>query len=85
MVVPYVQEMHVSGYLDYWRFTPYTMKRLYEENNLSLRYCAANGADKASIYLFCVGYRDAKWNSRIPERFDLKIDERTVIGGRVID
>lgn len=84
VVVPYIQEIHVKGYLDYWRFTPYTMKKLYEENGLTLRYCSANGADKASIYLFCIGYRDEKWHGRIPERFDLRVDETTVIGGRVI-
>jgi hypothetical protein len=94
VVVPYLQQLHGVGYEDYWRFTPYAMKKMYEENGLKLRYCAANGKDRASIYLFCLGYRNNAWDEKIPERFDLKIDERkdlyadeyrNVIGGRVIE
>lgn len=93
VVVPYFQQVHGLGYLDFWRFTPYTMKKMYEENGLVLRYCSANGADKASVYLFCIGYKSNKWDDKIPQRFDLKLDEakdlygsdyRNVIGGNVI-
>jgi hypothetical protein len=93
IVVPYIQQIHGIGYSDYWRFTPHTMAKMYEENGLKLRYCAANGKDKASIYLFCIGYRDEKWDSSIPSRFDLRIDPskdlygntfQNVIGSRVI-
>lgn len=93
VVVPYLQQLHGAGYEDYWRFTPYAMKRLYEENGLRLRYCSANGGDKASIYLFCIGYRNAAWDARIPERFDVKLNEdkelygndyRNVIGGNAV-
>lgn len=81
LVVPYLQQVHGTGYLDYWRFTPHAMKRLYEENGLSLRYLSANGSDRASVYLFCIGYRSDVWDSKIPFRFDLKIDEELPLYG----
>lgn len=74
VVVPYIQQLHGSGYSDYWRFTPLAMKRMYTNNGLKLRYCSANGWDKASIYLVCIGYRDNKWDALIPERFDIALD-----------
>lgn len=94
IVVPYIQQLHGSMYPDYWRFTPYAMRRLYRDNGLKLRYCSANGRDKASIYLFCIGYKNSKWDSMIPERFDIKNDldkdiyaddYKNVIGGNVVE
>ncbi|MBF0142331.1 MAG: hypothetical protein HQL57_08140 [Magnetococcales bacterium] len=93
VVVPYIQQVHGSGYSDYWRFTPHAMRKLYEANGLALRYCSANGADRASIYLFCLGYRQVSWDAKIPARFDLELDPdeplyghryRNVIGGNVV-
>jgi hypothetical protein len=60
---------------------------------MTLRYFSANGADRASIYLFCLGFRGGGW-PEIPERFDLALDPdkplygpdyRNVIGGNVLD
>jgi hypothetical protein len=76
-VVPYLQQLHGinDNVGDYWRFTPLTMKQLYEENGLKLRYCSANGdTSETSIYLFCIGYRSKYYDEKIPYRFDLKID-----------
>lgn len=93
IVVPYLQQIHGVNYYDYWRFTPYTVKKMFEENGLNLRYCSANGADKASIYLVCIGYKNEKWDNKIPYRFDLKIDKnkklydnnyKNIIGGNII-
>lgn len=93
-VVPYMQQMHASGYGDFWRFTPQTMQRLYAENGLTMRFCAANGADRASIYLFCIGSRSGRWDAVIPERLDMALDPSqplhgpahdNVIGARVIE
>lgn len=94
-VVPYLQQVHGISYKDYWRFTPWTMQKMYAENGLHLQYCSSNGADKASIYLFCIGYRDRnKWDNAIPNRFDLRLSQdkdlyadncQNVIGGNVID
>lgn len=94
IVVPYIQQIHGTGYYDYWRFTPYTIKRLFEMNRFDLLYCSSNGSDYSSIYLFCMGTKDKKkWLGKIPDRFDLKIDENqplyandytNVIGGNVV-
>ena len=75
-VVPFLQQVHgVNASVgDYWRFTPFTMKKMYEENGLKLRYCSSNGdTSKASIYLFCIGYRKKQLDQRIPYRFDVKL------------
>ncbi|MDR2075673.1 MAG: hypothetical protein LBP61_01885 [Desulfovibrio sp.] len=76
VVVPYIQQMHGTPerYADFWRFTPYTMQRMYAENGLTLRYCSANGAERTSIYLFCLGYRNSAWDAHIPERLDIALD-----------
>lgn len=92
-VVPYIQQLHgISDEVgDYWRFTPLTMKELYEENGLKLRYCSANGhTATSSIYLFCIGNKDNCYADHIPYRFDLKIEESAqlspanVIGANII-
>lgn len=94
VVVPYIQQMHGSTYGDFWRFTPQALRRLFEENGYGMRYCSANGADRASIYLFAMGFIDDRWDDRIPERYDVALDEtrplygpgcRNVIGARVVD
>jgi hypothetical protein len=94
IVVPYMQQIHGTGYYDYWRFTPYTIKRLFELNRFELLYCSSNGSDCSSIYLFCIGTKNKKkWLGKIPERFDIKMNEKqplyandytNVIGGNVV-
>lgn len=93
-VVPYMQQLHGinDNVGDYWRFTPLTMKRLYEENGLKLRYCSANGhTSTASVYLFCIGYRNHLYDDKIAFRFDKKINKdlplsvENVIGANIIE
>lgn len=68
VVVPFLQQMHgLINYNDYWRFTPEVMKKMYEENGLKLRYCSNNSNGYSSIYIFCIGYRDKKWDQLIFE------------------
>lgn len=67
-VVPFLQQQHgLKEYNDYWRFTPDIMKNLYQENGLNFRYCSNNDNNFTSIYLFCIGYRDNKWDSCVPK------------------
>ena len=43
IVVPFLQEQHTtSDFKDYWRFTPQTIKKLFEKNNFKLAYINAN-------------------------------------------
>jgi len=63
VVVPFLQEMHCpSEGGDYWRFTPLTLKRMFEDNGFSLLQCTFNSHSNAAVYLCAVG-------SRQPERW----------------
>ena len=63
IVVPFLQEMHYNqGFKDYWRFTPFAVKKLFERNNFQLSYIAANNSKNESIYVFAVGTKNyEKW------------------------
>lgn len=78
IVVPFVQVMHAAkdkSYLDYWRFTPHSLRRLFEANNLKLIYLSANDRSE-SIYLFAVGSRHPRrWIRKLGE-YDKSIFER---------
>lgn len=67
VVVPFAQETHGPEYGDFWRFTPMTMRRMFEENGLSVVYENATPYDNAGIYLIFVGAQDAaKWKAVMP-------------------
>lgn len=71
VVVPFLQEMH-TDYGDYWRFTPLTLKNLFEDNNMTLIYCSFNSHPNASVYLFCIASKNSeKWKNTIPNKFDI--------------
>lgn len=57
VVVPFLQEQHGS-YGDYWRFTPWAIKRLFQRNGLMLAYLNFNDTKKDAIYVFAVGARN---------------------------
>jgi len=93
-IVPYMQQLHGinDNVGDYWRFTPFTMKKLYEENQFKLQYCSSNGDSScSSIYLFCIGYRGHSLDDIIPLRFDTKINTKlgfnatNAIGAKIIE
>jgi hypothetical protein len=58
VVVPFLQEQH-GAYGDYWRFTPWCLKRLFERNGIPVAYISTNDGPTDSIYVFAVGARDA--------------------------
>ncbi len=60
VVVPWVQEVHVEtgSYDDYWRYSPYAMEKLYEENGYSMVVCRYNNDFDTAVYLFCIGIRN---------------------------
>ncbi len=70
VVVPFSQELHSleGSYSDYWRFTPYCLRRLMESSGLSLVYASANSWKDTSIYLFAIGSRNpGKWRTVFPK------------------
>lgn len=59
VVVPFLQEQHTE-YGDYWRFTPWCVKRLFEKNGYLPLYISVNDGPVDSIYVFAVGARSSK-------------------------
>jgi hypothetical protein len=69
LVVPFLQPMH-GHYGDYWRFTPLTLKRLFEAEGLRLLYSSFNSHRGAAVYLFAVGSRQPEnWEGKIGNAF----------------
>jgi len=61
--------MH-GHYGDYWRFTPLTLKRLFEEEGLGLVYSSFNSHPGAAVYLFAVASRRPEtWQAAIGNPF----------------
>ena len=68
VVVPFLQEQHAE-YGDYWRFTPLTLKKLFEQNSKELIYINYNDVPKQSIYILAIGSsRKNKWESIINKK-----------------
>lgn len=64
IVLPFLQQYH-SDYGDYWRFSPLAIKRLFEENGLSLIYQSFNSHNMSSVYTFTVASRyPEKWKDQ---------------------
>lgn len=68
IVVPFSQVQHENeGYMDYWRFTPTCMRKLFEINTMKVIYESMNTDRNAAIYLFFVGSRHPEiWAGRMP-------------------
>lgn len=72
IVVPHLQQMH-AVYGDYWRFTPLSLKKLFEKNQMHLQYLSFNSHKNSSVYLFAIAVKDKeKWKDLIPSQFDYK-------------
>jgi hypothetical protein len=56
VIVPFVQQMH-GDFGDYWRPTPSTLARMFEENGLDVLRLTYTSQRRASVYLFAVGSR----------------------------
>lgn len=68
VVVPFAQVQHESNdWKDYWRFTPTCLRRLYQENGLSMVYEAISPHRNSAVYLLAVGSRRPEsWANRLP-------------------
>ena len=68
LVVPFAQVQHENdGYRDYWRFTPTCIRRLFQENGLTVIYESANNDCNAATYLlFVASRRPERWIERMP-------------------
>jgi hypothetical protein len=68
VIVPFAQVQHeTSSFGDFWRFTPTCLRRLYEENGLTVIYEAENRDHNAATYLLFAGSRQpARWRDKLP-------------------
>jgi hypothetical protein len=68
VVVPFAQVQHESDdWKDFWRFTPTCLRRLCEENGLTVIYEAESPYRNSAVYLLCVGSRHPdRWQGRLP-------------------
>ncbi len=66
VVVPYVQEVHVSAsFSDYWRFTHLGLQRMFEQNGFGVAVLLSSPFRRSSVYHFCVASRQPeKWRGR---------------------
>lgn len=68
IIVPFAQEVHYnSSYGDYWRFTPMSLRRLFQENEFEIVYEAASPYSNAGVYLLTIGSSHPdRWQNRLP-------------------
>lgn len=64
IVLPFIQQVHdySNGYCDYWRFTPFAIEKLFEENGMDVLYRSSNKNFGTSIYYFFIATKQKiKW------------------------
>lgn len=69
MIVPFMQDEHYSPglYGDFWRFTPLCVKKMMEDNGLTLLHLSSNDSPWYPIYLFAIGSKHpGKWANTFP-------------------
>jgi hypothetical protein len=70
VVVPFAQVTHWSeSFGDFWRFTPMGLRRMYEDNDLTVVHEAFGPRRGEPIYLLFVGSRHPdRWHAAVPAR-----------------
>ena len=80
VVVPFSQIQHISeSYNDYWRFTPYAMQKMFENNNYTMVVCDFNEDFNSAVYLLCIGLNNKTKNKYIDKfsEYDITSDANT--------
>jgi hypothetical protein len=74
VVVPQCQQIHdfERGYTDYWRFTPFSVDKLFTTNGFAVLYRETTYGFSESQYLFYIASRNPeKWAGDFPSLLDL--------------
>jgi hypothetical protein len=68
VIVPFAQEVHFNeSYGDFWRFTPMSLRRLFEDNGCSVVFESANKNVNSGIYVLSVGSKHPeRWQGKLP-------------------
>ena len=85
IVVPFLQEEH-GDYGDFWRFTPQSILKLYEKNNIMLSYLNYNDDKKESIYIFAIGSKILSTHNKLSKIYGNKVKNigNKLIGKKII-
>ena len=69
-VVPFKQKLHFENGMfgDYFRFTPFTMRRWHEQNGFTILYESYTPRPSLDVYLFYVGTKNPTKYSGYPRR-----------------
>lgn len=63
VVVPFLQQYH-TDYGDYWRFSPLTIKKMFEANGFEVLFQSFNSNRMSSVYVFSIASRHPeKWKN----------------------
>lgn len=86
VVVPFMQEQHAT-YGDYWRFTPWTVRRLFQKSGLEAAYLNFNDGPEDAIYIFAAGAREPETARWLREVEGNRIDqvEQSYLGVQLMD
>lgn len=76
IVVPFLQQQH-GEYGDYWRFTPWCLKRLFKKYGFELAYINYNDSSRDSIYVFAIAVRNQADAVRFSVLADNKVEKVT--------
>jgi hypothetical protein len=69
-IVPQFQRVHdySRGYKDYWRFTPFAVDKLFEDNGFKVLYRETTTGFSESMYLFYIASKNpGKWENEFPK------------------
>ncbi len=69
VVVPCLQHVHFKDdFKDFWRFTPFTLRRMFEANGFGVVYESASPEEEnASVYLLAIASRKPElWKDLLP-------------------
>lgn len=82
VVVPFLQSTH-GEHDDYWQFSPFAIKRMFEKNGMELLYLSFNNYRNASVYIFAIASKDpSKWAGKIHKEFSCMAGARQLDGFR---
>lgn len=71
ITVPFLQPYHAE-YGDYWRFSPLALKRMFEDNGLTLLYLSFNNHKQCSVYIFAIATKNPdKWKDKFDYKFSV--------------
>lgn len=76
-IIPFIQSFHHQEevYSDYWRFSPFAIKKLFEENKLETIRLVWNNDPLGNIYIFHVASKKPdKWRRKVKMGFPAGVE-----------